>query len=161
METGSASRPQHHSVKPALHRDCLCHIKASAGLAGREAKEPPAGLSTATHTRHIHEHADHILHPTPICLHYGHKAGSFHPVFYLTAVSLWCVFWPWKGCIDEPSLTFNEASSDELALESYCLLLPQSANKVLMGTFPQFVPKTLSFLTASQIESIQKFCHFQ
>lgn len=87
----------------------------------------------------------------------GTKLAPSTLPFHLAAVSLWCVFGPWKGCIDEPSLTFNEASSDELALESYCLLLPQSPNKVLMRTFPQFLPKALSFLTASQAESIQNF----
>lgn len=29
-------------------------------------------------------------------------------------------------CIDEPSLTFNEESTDDLALDSYCLPSPQS-----------------------------------
>jgi len=70
--------------------------------------------------------------------------------FHLPAVSLWCVFGQQIECIDEPSLTFNEASSDELASESYRFLLLWSPNKVLMRTFPYIVPKAQSFLTASQ-----------
>lgn len=164
VETGSASRPQHHSVKPVLHRDCLCHIKASPGLAGREGKEPPAGSSTATATAtHTLTHATYMnmLITFSIRLQYvsimGTKLAPSTLPFHLAAVSLWCVFGPRKGCIDEPSLTFNEASSDELALESYCRPLPPRPNKVLMRTFPKIVPKALSFLTASQTESIPFF----
>lgn len=157
VETGSASRPQHHSVKPAPHRDCLCHIKASPGLPGREAKEPPAGSSTAPHTYDTYMTIliTFFIHFQYVSIMGLKLAPSFLP-FHLPAVSLWRVFGPRIGSIDEASLTFNEASSDELALESYCLLLPQSPNKVLMRTFPQFVPKAQSFLTASQTESIQK-----
>lgn len=145
----SGDRPLHPghsiSVKPALHRDSLCHIKASPDLAGRKAKEPPAGSFRATHTSHIWTHWS----PPPSIPNVSPRGAQswLFPVrrFNPPAVSLWCVFGQRIGCTDKPSLTFNEAHSDELASESHRLLLSWGLNKVLMRTFAPFVPKAQIF----------------
>lgn len=88
-----------------------------------------------------------------VCKRGAELALSFSPFQSPCSVFVRCVFGQRIGCTDKPSLTFNEARSDELASESHCLLLSWSPNKVLMRTFAPFVPKAQIFLTASQTES--------